>query len=105
MVSKVVAYSALLGGVLFILPNAYFTAYAFRYSGANSPQRVARAFVWGESGKLALTVVGFAVVLRMVQPLNVAVVMITYSLMIASQWLIASEVAKRMTDESGSRRV
>jgi ATP synthase protein I len=98
IVSKVVAYSALLGGALFILPNAYFTAYAFRYSGADSAPRVAQAIVWGETGKLALTIVGFAIVLHVVQPLSVPALMITYALMITSNWFIAHEVTKRMTD-------
>lgn len=98
VMSKTLAYSALLGGVLFILPNAYFTAYAFRYSAADSAERVARAFYWGQFGKFVLTLVGFAVVLRMVQPLHVPILIAVYCLMIASQWFISSEVAKRMID-------
>lgn len=96
--SKVLAYSALLGGVLFILPNAYFTAYAFRYKGADSAPHVARAFYRGQSGKLALTVAGFAGVFLLIKPLHVPALMAAYCFMIASQWFLAREVTKRMTD-------
>ena len=99
-VSEVAAYSALLGGILFILPNAYFTAYAFRYSGADADtaRRVARALYQGQWGKLVLTVLGFAAVFRLVSPLNAPVLLVAYCFMVASQWFIAREVSKRMTD-------
>lgn len=96
MVSKVIAYSALLGGGLFILPNTYFTIYAFRYSAADSAGRAARAFYWGQSGKLLLTAVGFAVVLSLVEPLHLLALFVAYSVMMVSQWFIAREVVKRM---------
>jgi len=97
-VSKVAAYSALLGGLLFVLPNAYFTAYAFRYSGKDSVQLVVRAFYRGQLGKLVLAMVGFAVVLQLVRPLDVMALMSAYGFMIASQWFLAREVSRRMTD-------
>lgn len=97
-VSKVVAHSVLLGGLLFILPNAYFTIYAFRYSAADSAERVTRAFYWGQFGKIVLTIAGFAVVLRLVQPLHMPALMAAYCLMIASQWFLSCAVAKRMID-------
>lgn len=97
-VSKVVAYSVLLGGLLFILPNTYFTVYAYRYTGADSAQLMVRAFYRGQFGKLLLAVVGFAVILRLVHPLHVPALMAAYCLMIASQWFLAREVNKRMTD-------
>lgn len=98
IVSKVIAYSALLGGVLFILPNAYFTAYAFRYCGSAQAARIVRAFYWGEAGKLVLTMVGFALAFRFVTPLHVPAMIGGYCLMIVSQWLIAARLAKRMAN-------
>lgn len=99
-VSKVAAYSALLGGLLYILPNAYFTAYAFRYSGTDSESAawVARAIYWAQTGKLALTVVGFAGVFIFVQPLTAPAFIGAYCLMTVSQWFIASVIVKRMID-------
>jgi ATP synthase protein I len=98
LVSEIAAHSVLLGGLLFIGPNAYFTVYAFRYSAADSADRVARSFYWGQFGKIVLTIVGFAVVLRLVQPLHMPALMAAYCLMIASQWFLACAVAKRMND-------
>lgn len=102
MTSDVAAYSALLGGLLFILPNAYFTAYAFRYSGRyrepGLPQLMVQAFYRGQFGKFVLAMVGFAIIFRLVHPLHAPAMMAAYCLMIASQWFLASEVNKRMTD-------
>lgn len=57
-----VAYAFLMGGGLCILPNLYFTFYAFRFMGARSTQRIAQSFKQGLVGKFVLIMVGFACV-------------------------------------------
>ncbi|MGI0118608.1 F0F1 ATP synthase subunit I [Zooshikella sp. RANM57] len=69
--STVVAYSALLGGLASLLPNAYLVSNAFAYSGARAAQKIARSFYKGEAGKLILTAIIFALVFIFVKPLNV----------------------------------
>lgn len=92
LVNQVWAHSALAGGLVAVVPNLYFTAYAFRYRGARSAKLIARAFNWGESGKFLLTLVGFAGVFTLVRPLSVSILFLVYIAMIAVQWWIAARV-------------
>lgn len=91
--------SALCGGFLFILPNAYFTYYAFRYRGARFMPWIVRSMQWGQSGKLMLTVVGFALVFRFVKPLDLMVLFGVYGVMVAAQIWIALVVTRRQSDK------
>lgn len=89
-----VVYSALLGGLLYILPNGYFTYYAFRWAGSHFAYGIVRSFYWGEAGKLALAAVGFALVFRFVAPLHIGALFSVFGLMIALQWLIAIRLTR-----------
>jgi ATP synthase protein I len=65
-------YSALLGGLITVLPNAFLAlrlALPRRDPGA---QALVRAAYLGELGKLALTVLFFSLVFTMVRPLSAA---------------------------------
>lgn len=57
---SIVAYSVLLGGLISALPNTYFVMQAFRYRGARAADKVVKSFVKGELGKMAITLVLFA---------------------------------------------
>jgi len=76
------AWSALLGGLIFILPNAYFTRSAFRGNERESPDFIVRWFFIGEAGKFFLTVVMFALCFVWVEYLRVRVLFVMYILMI-----------------------
>lgn len=65
-----VALSALLGGLCYAVPNAYFAKQAFRYRGARSAKMITNSFYRGEAGKLLLTVIAFTLVFTLVKPLN-----------------------------------
>ncbi len=80
-VSQESANSALLGGFIFIFPNAYFIRCAFRGNGQQSPDSVLRWFYMGEAGKLILTGVLFAMCFVLVKPLNIPVLFGTYIFM------------------------
>lgn len=80
--STVTAYSVLLGGVAYILPNAYLVRFAFRGSGQQTPHTILRWFYVGEAGKLVLTGVIFAICFALIKPLNVIALFATYILMI-----------------------
>jgi ATP synthase protein I len=62
-------YSALFGGLASAIPNAYLIWRSFRYRGARSAGQVVQSFYQGESGKFVLTVVCFAVIFSLVDPL------------------------------------
>lgn len=71
----VVFYSAVLGALLVVLPQAYFAWRVFRFRGAQFSQSVLKSFYVGEMVKLLMTSAGFAIVFAGVHPLNAGVFM------------------------------
>ena len=62
--------SALLGGMIATLPNAWFVWRAFRYSGTREGERVLGSFYIAEVGKFVLLAMLFALVFKLVEPLH-----------------------------------
>ena len=81
-------YSALLGGLICWLPNCYFAFRAFRHRGARSARKIVRSFYAGEAGKMALTMLLFAVVFVNVRPLNALALFVGYIATQASNWIV-----------------
>ncbi|HWK53714.1 MAG TPA: ATP synthase subunit I [Hyphomicrobiales bacterium] len=67
----VVAYSVLLGGLLSLVPNAYFAYRVTRHTGARATEKLVKSAYFAEAMKLALTGAGFALVFTQVRPLHV----------------------------------
>lgn len=86
------AYSFLCGGLVSILPQAYFAIRAFAWRGARSAQSLARASYGAEIGKFVLSVAGFALVFALVRPINGPAVFAGFLLMLVIQitgsWLL-----------------
>jgi ATP synthase protein I len=55
------AGSALLGGFICLIPNAYFAFRMFRYTGARAARQIVRSFYAAEVSKLMLTAIFFGV--------------------------------------------
>ena len=91
---QVVAWSLAAGGLIAIVPQAYFARLAFRWRGAKSARAVARSSYAGEIGKFLLSVAGFAVVFATVRPISGLAVFAGYLAMLAIQiigsWLLLS---------------
>ena len=89
---KVRAYSVFSGGMIAILPQAYFAALAFRWRGARSARAIARFSYVGQVGKFLLSVAGFAAVFVALRPINAPAVFAGYLLMLVIQitgsWLL-----------------
>jgi len=89
---KVRAYSVLSGGLIAILPQAYFAALTFRWRGARSARAIARSSYAGQVGKFLLSVAGFAAVLVAVRPIDAPAVFAGYLAMLVIQitgsWLL-----------------
>lgn len=81
------------GALIFIGPNLYFTHYAFRYGGKGQGEWIYRSFMWGQTSKLWLSALGFALLFRFAQPTNVAAVFTGYVVMIMTQWWLARKIA------------
>ncbi|WP_245792341.1 ATP synthase subunit I [Teredinibacter waterburyi] len=104
VVDMLFAYSFSLGAIVYILPNAYFTLYAFRYTGARSSYWVVKSLKWGESGKFALVCLGFALVFRFVQPLHTPLFFTGFCSMLMLQWWLASFVTSKWLTSLRHRR-
>lgn len=93
---KTMCWAALAGGLIQIIPNAYFALLAFRYRGARSSVLIAQSFYRGEVGKYVMTLVGFAAVFsvfgKQLQGMNGGIVFLSYALMLLVQWWITPKV-------------
>lgn len=76
------AYSAAIGGVAFVIPNAYFIKYVFRHSAADSARLAVRWFYVGEVVKIIATAVIFTLAFLLVDELNAAALFLTYIVML-----------------------
>lgn len=89
---RVIAYSVLCGGLLAIVPQAYFAVLAFRWRGARSARAIARSSYVGELGKFLLSVAGFALVFAVVRPIHGPAVFLGYLAMLVTHitggWLL-----------------
>jgi ATP synthase protein I len=89
---EVRAYSVLWGGLIAILPQAWFATLAFRWRGARSARAIAHSGYVGEVGKFVLSVAGFAAVFATVRPIDGLAVFAGYLAMLAIQitgsWLL-----------------
>ncbi|WP_295873312.1 ATP synthase subunit I [uncultured Zhongshania sp.] len=94
-VDKVMAYSAVIGGMISVVPNAYFARQVFRYTGAAFARDVARSFYRGESGKFVTTVMLFAATFALVQPLQVFVLFLAYLIVMLLNAVILARYALR----------
>ena len=98
-VDKVVAYSVFSGGLIAIVPQAYFAVLAFRWRGARTASAIARSSYVGEVGKFLLSVVGFALVFATLRPISSLAVFAGYLAMLAIQitgsWLLLRQQTAR----------
>ncbi len=62
LAGREIAVSALTGGLIAVVPNAYFARQVYRYSGARLATAVVHSFYRGEAGKFLMTVIAFATV-------------------------------------------
>jgi ATP synthase protein I len=97
---RVLAYSLLSGGLIAIVPQAYFSALAFRWRGARSAKAIARSSYAGELGKFLLSIVGFALVFAVLRPIDGPGVFVGYLAMLfiqitGSWWLLTRDQRKK----------
>jgi len=78
LMDTVVAYSVFLGGMISTGPNAYFALKVFRYRGARQMPMILKSFYAGETGKLIITAVLFALVFGGIRPLNELAVIVSF---------------------------
>lgn len=64
------AYSALIGGLIFFLPNAYFAYRSFLHQGARSAKKIVQTIYKAEVIKLVLIAGLFVLVFYFIKPLD-----------------------------------
>lgn len=67
---RVAGYSALLGGTVFFIPQLYFGIKAFVFSGARAIDKIVVNFYKGESSKIIIIVIGFALIFTFIKPID-----------------------------------
>lgn len=92
-------YSALIGGLIAVIPNAYFAQRAFRFQGARTAQLMVNEIFRGEAIKLSLTAVFFAAVFILIEPVHVPALLFTFAVMVVTgavlPWLIQPKRRQR----------
>ncbi len=80
-IDRVAAYSLLIGGMISVVPNAYFARQAFKYAGALRAREVERSFYRGEAGKFIAVMCFFSIAFTLVKPLDGLMLLISFALM------------------------
>ena len=86
VIGKIAGLSALLGGLICLIPNLYMAYKTFAYSGATAAQKIVNSFYKGEAGKLLLTIAGFSLVFLLVRPLDPLALFLTYVVVQSVFW-------------------
>jgi ATP synthase protein I len=82
------AYSALLGGLLYLIPNLYFAWRAFSSQDADNAHRIVIRMYASEIGKMMLAVALFSATFMLVQPLSPFPLFGTFILLQLSGWIL-----------------
>lgn len=61
-------WSAILGGMISVIPNTYFAYRLFQYHGARAAKQIVNSFYRGEAAKLLMTMVLFTLVFTTLNP-------------------------------------
>ncbi|WP_227537963.1 ATP synthase subunit I [Marinobacter vulgaris] len=81
--SRLAGYSAFVGGLIYVIPNAYFAHRMYRFEGARNAHLVVGNMFRAETVKLALTAVFFAAVFILMEPVHVPALLFTFAVMVA----------------------
>lgn len=95
------ALSVVLGGLAFIIPNAYFVKYVFRFSAQESPELALRGFYVGEVVKIFATVLIFGFGFVLLKKLNIPALIVTYIVLLIINLWGNSLLMSRQSDAAG----
>ena len=94
MTDKLMAFSALMGGLIQILPQAWFSWQAFKYAGASNVDKVVQSMYRGELGKVVMTATLFAILFTVDKQWNYIALFTTFLLMIPLQWFLTQKALR-----------
>ena len=93
---SLLGFSVLVGGLNQIVPQAWFSYYAFKHGGANKTHLILRSMYRGETGKILLTASGFVTVFVLFDDLNMLGFMATFIAMIPLQLGLVAKFVNTM---------
>ncbi|KTD57170.1 ATP synthase subunit I [Legionella sainthelensi] len=91
--------SALLGGVVCIIPNAYFATKLFKYQGARSARQIVNSFYKGEALKIFISIFLFTVVFLFFKITPLAF-FVSYIMILMTHWFAPLIINKQNRPES-----
>jgi ATP synthase protein I len=94
-VSEIVGYSVLIGGLIQIIPQAWFARQAYKFTGARQVDLMVRAMYRGETGKIFLTAAMFVTTFILWKQLHFLAVFSAFIVMIPLQWFITIRILKQ----------
>ena len=93
--SPVTAWSALLGGGLYLIPNLYFAHRALSFREKQSAGRALTEMYVSQIWKMGISILGFSAVFILIQPLNPFSLFGTFILMQISAWFAQMKLNNR----------
>ena len=93
---SLLGFSVLVGGLNQIVPQAWFSYYAFKHGGANKTHLILRSMYRGETGKILLTASGFVAVFVLFDDINMLGFMATFIAMIPLQLGLVAKFVNTM---------
>ncbi|MEM5537292.1 ATP synthase subunit I [Neptuniibacter pectenicola] len=91
----VTAWSALLGGGLYLIPNLYFAHRALAFRDKQSAGRALAEMYVSQIWKMGISILGFSAVFILIQPLNPFSLFGTFILMQISAWFAQMKLNNR----------
>ncbi len=94
LVEPIWVLSVLSGGMVHVIPSAYFTLATLSTVGSREPYRFLSAFMRGHTGKMILAAAGFAVAFRMLEALHTPSFFITYCVLMLIHAIAAAKLCR-----------
>lgn len=91
----VTAYSALIGGLLYLMPAGWFSLRVLVKNTAQTPREILANMYISETGKVLLAVALFSLVFMLVEPLNASALFVTYILLQVTGWYLQLKLNQR----------
>ncbi|MDI3324171.1 ATP synthase subunit I [Pontibacterium granulatum] len=95
LIDIVTAYSTLLGAALYLIPNLYFANRALKSRPGQSPNTALVELYASEIWKMGISIVAFAAVFILVEPLSPFSLFVTFILMQISGWIAQMNLNNR----------
>ena len=95
LMDTVLAYSVLVGGLVQVVPQAWFARQAYKYSGAQQASLVVRAMYRGETGKVVLAATLMAVLFTLHKQWNFFALFMAYIAMIPLQLIFTKRALQK----------